>query len=77
MDAVGPGTDPVDVVHTMTSLKSGEFTFEQSDVERENRLNMGTTALMIELARLDDEANRGEELVEAAARMAPLRLVID
>lgn len=77
VDAVGPGKDPVEIVHTMTHLQTGEFTFEQSTVLREDRLNMGTTALMLELARLDDEAAQGEALVEAAVRAAPLRLVVD
>lgn len=59
VDAVGPGGDPVEIVHTMSNLETGEFTFEQSSVMREDRLNMGTTALMLELARLDDEASQG------------------
>ncbi|MEM6733211.1 MAG: DUF4388 domain-containing protein, partial [Myxococcota bacterium] len=43
VDAVGAGDGPVDVVHTLTALDRGEFSFVQSEVNREDRLQMGTT----------------------------------
>lgn len=58
VDALGPEPSPIEVVHRASQIERGEFVFEQGPIDRENRLGMSTTGLMLELARRDDEAAR-------------------
>ncbi|MEO1483117.1 MAG: DUF4388 domain-containing protein [Myxococcota bacterium] len=81
VDAEGPCESPLATVHHVSRWEQGEFVFEETEVSVDDRLRMrSTTALMLELARLDDEEARPREedpIVEAAARAAPFVLSLD
>jgi hypothetical protein len=43
---------------SLLALKEGSFEFNVQPIDRENRVGIGTTALLLELARATDEAKR-------------------
>lgn len=80
VDADGPGASPLATVHHVSHWADGEFIFEETEVSVADQLHMRSTALMLELARLDDEEARPraeDPIVESAARAAPFILSLD
>lgn len=75
VDALGPEPSAIDVVHRASQIERGEFVFKQGPVERENRLGMSTTGLMLELARRDDEAAHSASKTHAGP--PPLHAAMD
>ena len=52
------GVSPRDVLRGVLAWNEGTFEFRMSAVTRPNVVNVGTTALLLDLAREDDEASR-------------------
>jgi Domain of unknown function (DUF4388)/PilZ domain len=55
---VPAGTTPRDALRGALRWTQGTFDFFVGKVDRENKINAGTTALLLDLAREDDEAER-------------------
>jgi hypothetical protein len=60
VEAPGRIEDPMAKLSEIIGWDQGSFAFNLAPVEREDRIKTGTTGLLLEAARVTDEANAGD-----------------